>query len=69
MNPRRVLAVLALLAATAFGGSAVGYSTAEPAASDSGQVAAFNDGWSDAMRDACDQGSAYACNWLATKAR
>lgn len=33
-------------------------------ASEDAYTRAFNDGWQDAMRDACDQGSAYACNWL-----
>ncbi|MFJ5924807.1 hypothetical protein ACIQF6_19615 [Kitasatospora sp. NPDC092948] len=35
-------------------------------ASEDAYTAAFNDGWAEAMADACEQGSAYACNWLAT---
>ncbi|WP_405007521.1 hypothetical protein [Kitasatospora purpeofusca] len=66
MNLRRTLATLTLAAATAFGGWTVGHSTAAPAPIDAVQVDAFNDGWSTGMQDACDQGSAYACNWLST---
>ncbi len=33
-------------------------------ASEDAYTRAFNDGWQDAMRDACEQGAAYACNWL-----
>ncbi|MFF2544725.1 hypothetical protein ACFVUY_19410 [Kitasatospora sp. NPDC058063] len=62
MNPRRILAAIALSAATAFGGWLVGHTTAAPA--DAVKVEAFNDGWTDAMADACDQDSAYACDWL-----
>lgn len=29
-------------------------------------VSSFNDGYSTAMQDACQQGSAYACQWLKT---
>ncbi|KOV10159.1 hypothetical protein ADK60_38590 [Streptomyces sp. XY431] len=35
-------------------------------ASEDAYTAAFNDGWATGMQDACDQGSAYACDWLAT---
>ncbi|MFJ2775709.1 hypothetical protein [Kitasatospora sp. NPDC087315] len=63
MNLRRTLVALAL-AVAALGGWAVGHTTAEPAAPDAVQVEAFNNGWQDAMADACDQGSAYACDWL-----
>ncbi|MFB7377213.1 hypothetical protein ACFXAF_00955 [Kitasatospora sp. NPDC059463] len=66
MNRRRILAVLALTAA-ALGGWATGHTFNEPPAPDTAaQVTAFNDGWATGMQDACDQGSAYACNWLST---
>ncbi|MFJ7909040.1 hypothetical protein [Kitasatospora sp. NPDC096204] len=66
MNPRRTLTVLALSAATAVGGWLVGHTTAAPANNDPAHVQAFNDGWTEGMADACDQGSAYACDWLST---
>lgn len=66
MRTRLTLAVLALSAATAFGGWMVGHSTAAPAAPEAVQVEAFNDGWASGMQDACEQGAAYACDWLAT---
>ncbi|MGW3177771.1 hypothetical protein ACWDD9_00710 [Kitasatospora sp. NPDC001119] len=69
MNRRRTLAVIALSAATAFGGWLVGHTTTAPANSDPAQVTAFNDGWAEAMVDACEQGSAYACDWLTTITR
>ncbi|WP_043465237.1 hypothetical protein [Kitasatospora sp. MBT66] len=40
--------------------------TGSDPASEDAYTAAFNDGWATAMQDACDQGSAYACNWLTT---
>ncbi|MFD9687906.1 hypothetical protein ACFWXO_19355 [Kitasatospora sp. NPDC059088] len=64
MNPRRTLAVLTLSAATAVGGWLVGHTTATPEAPESVLVEAFNDGWTEGMQDACDQGSTYACDWL-----
>ncbi|MFD4397843.1 hypothetical protein [Kitasatospora sp. NPDC058478] len=64
MNLRHTLAALTLSAVTALCGWLVGHATTAPTAPDTGRVAAFNDGWQDAMRDACDQGSAYACDWL-----
>ncbi|WP_328953658.1 hypothetical protein [Kitasatospora purpeofusca] len=67
MTRRRILAVLALTAA-ALGGWVTGQTYNEPPATETAQVTAFNDGWTDAMQDACDQGSAYACNWLSTSA-
>ncbi|WP_031067015.1 hypothetical protein [Streptomyces sp. NRRL WC-3742] len=66
MRIRVALAALTLSAATAFGGWLVGHTTAQPATPESVQVQAFNDGWTDGMADACDQGSAYACKWLTT---
>ncbi|MFF4922895.1 MULTISPECIES: hypothetical protein [unclassified Kitasatospora] len=65
MNPRRTLAVIALSAA-ALGGWITGNTFNEPSPVDAVQVTAFNDGWVEAMADACEQGSAYACDWLAT---
>ncbi|MFE2410826.1 hypothetical protein ACFXDE_21030 [Kitasatospora sp. NPDC059408] len=69
MNPRLALAALTLSAATAVGGWLVGHSTAQTAVPESVQVEAFNDGWATGMQDACDQGAAYACDWLATTTR
>ncbi|MGW2539377.1 hypothetical protein ACWC5I_00515 [Kitasatospora sp. NPDC001574] len=66
MRIRLALSAVALSALSAVGGWAAGNTPAEPAAPDAGQVATFNDGWSDAMANACQQGSAYACNWLST---
>ncbi|KIQ62431.1 hypothetical protein TR51_25685 [Kitasatospora griseola] len=39
---------------------------AETAKNTTDSVTAFNDGFADGMQDACEQGSAYACNWLAS---
>ncbi|MFI2609675.1 hypothetical protein [Kitasatospora sp. NPDC018619] len=64
MNPRRILAALALSLSTAVGGWLVGHTTAAPAAPEAVRVEAFNDGWTEGMADACEQGSAYACDWL-----
>ncbi|MFJ6622321.1 hypothetical protein ACIQOW_32665 [Kitasatospora sp. NPDC091335] len=66
MNPRRILAVITLTLATSFGGWLVGHASAAPATPESVQVQLFNDGWTEGMHDACEQGSAYACDWLAT---
>ncbi|MBO1420297.1 hypothetical protein, partial [Streptomyces sp. FH025] len=57
-------AVITLSAATAVGGWLVGHMTAHPAVPEAVQVEAFNDGWTEGMHDACEQGSAYACDWL-----
>ncbi|MFB8167311.1 hypothetical protein ACFC60_05065 [Kitasatospora purpeofusca] len=40
--------------------------TGSDPASEDAYTRAFNDGWATGMQDACDQGSAYACNWLST---
>ncbi|GAA1403194.1 hypothetical protein GCM10009639_47610 [Kitasatospora putterlickiae] len=65
MTSRRILAALAL-AAAALSGWITANTFNEPAPADAAQVTAFNDGWTDAMADACQQGSAYACKWLST---
>jgi hypothetical protein len=62
------LAAAIVIAFVAF--AAITQPTSAPAATTvvqtADQTSSFNDGYATAMQDACQQGSAYACQWLHT---
>ncbi|WP_441248956.1 hypothetical protein [Kitasatospora sp. McL0602] len=65
---RTTLAALFFALVATVAGWTAGVTSATPVtpapASQPELVQAFNDGWTEGMFDACDQGSDYACGWL-----